>query len=86
MAFVWGPIAGYHAGQVEEELLVVPLLKENVRVRMNYRVSMAVRFNETDWKRTINAALKKIQPQIDDILNDFGVPLLNDRGELVTQP
>lgn len=81
IAFVWGPIAGYFARQQESDLVVTPLLHEDVRVRMNYRVSMAVRFNETDWKRTVNAALAEIQPQIDEILIEFGVPLLNDRGE-----
>lgn len=86
MAFIWGPIAGYYAQQIDEELLVVPLLKEDVRVRMNYRVSMAVRYNETDWKRTVNAAMKNIQPQITRIMQDYGVPLLNDRGELIQQP
>lgn len=83
VAFIWGPIAGYFSKQLEEPLIVTPLLLENSRIRMNYRVSMAVRFNETDWKRTVNAALARIQPQIDDILNDYGVPLLNDRGELL---
>lgn len=86
VAFIWGPIAGYFAKQAEEQLLVTPLLEEDNRVRMNYRVSMAVRFNETDWKRTVNAALSKIQPQIDEILQDYGVPLLNDRGEWLAQP
>ncbi len=83
VAFVWGPIAGYFAAQHPAELVVTPLLKEDARVRMNYRVSMAVRYNETDWKRTVNAALAEIQPEIDQILAEFGVPLLNDRGEWV---
>lgn len=86
VAFIWGPIAGYFSKQTEELLLVTPLLEEDNRVRMNYRVSMAVRFNETDWKRTVNAALRKIQPQIDEILQDYGVPLLNDRGEWLAPP
>lgn len=82
VAFIWGPIAGYFAGQLPEELVVTPLLEEDPRVRMNYRVSMAVRYNETDWKHAINDVLARIQPEIDDILREYGVPLLNDRGEL----
>ncbi|MGQ7847710.1 substrate-binding domain-containing protein [Granulosicoccus sp. 3-233] len=83
VAFIWGPIAGYFARQLPEELVVTPLLEENPRVRMNYRVSMAVRYNETDWKHAVNEVLARIQPEIDDILRDYGVPLLNDRGELL---
>lgn len=86
VAFIWGPIAGYFSKQMDVPLVVTPLLKEDNRVRMNYRVSMAVRFNETDWKRTVNAALRKLQPQIDVILQDYGVPLLNDRGEWLAAP
>ena len=86
VAFIWGPIAGYFSQQIDESLLVTPLLKEDNRVRMNYRVSMAVRFNETDWKHTVNATLAAIQPQVDEILHEYGVPLLNDRGEWLPAP
>ncbi|MFK7893206.1 MAG: substrate-binding domain-containing protein [Granulosicoccus sp.] len=81
VAFVWGPIAGYFASQHSVELRVTPLLEEDARIRMNYRVSMAVRFNEVDWKREVNAALADIQPQINEVLAEYQVPLLNDRGE-----
>ena len=83
VALIWGPIAGYYSRQLGDKLVVTPLLEEDPRVRMNYRVSMAVRYNETDWKRTVNEALIVIQPQIEAILREYGVPLLNDRGEWI---
>ena len=86
VAFVWGPIAGYFSQQASEPLLVTPLLQEDNRTRMNYRVSMAVRFNETDWKHTVNEALGSIQPEINIVLQEFGIPLLNDRGEPLAAP
>ena len=86
VAFVWGPIAGYFAQQTDESLVITPLLSEDGRVRMNYRVSMAVRFNETDWKHSVNDALAAIQPQIGEVLEEYGVPLLNDRGEWLPAP
>jgi len=85
VAFVWGPIAAFYARDAENELALVPLLEEDKRVRMDYRVSMAVRYNETDWKRRVNSVLKDIQPEIDKILREYGVPLLNDRGELMPE-
>lgn len=84
VAFVWGPIAAFYARDAANELVLVPLLKEGNRVRMNYRVSMAVRYNETDWKRRVNSVLKEAKPEIEQILREYGVPLLNDRGELLT--
>ncbi len=85
VAFIWGPIAAFHARQSVNELVIVPLLEEDKRARLNFRVSMAVRYNETDWKRTINAGLKAIEPKIHMVLREYGVPLLNDRGELLSE-
>jgi len=82
IAFIWGPIATYHAKASKAPLTVVPLTNETKAARLNFRVSMAVRYNETDWKHAINDAIAEIQPQIDEILREFDVPLLNERGEL----
>ena len=84
VAFIWGPIAAYYAAEAEHELVLVPLVNEDPKVRLNFRVSMAVRYNETDWKHEINRVLRELQPEIDAILRDYGVPLLNARGELMT--
>ncbi len=85
VAFIWGPIAAYHARDAASELVLVPLVNEDKRVRLNFRVSMAVRYNETDWKRTINLALKESETEIHDVLHAFGVPLLNDRDEVMVE-
>ncbi len=85
VAFIWGPIAAYYAREAASELVLVPLVNEDKRVRLNFRVSMAVRYNETDWKRTINLALKESEAEIYDVLHTFDVPLLNDRGEVMAE-
>ena len=84
VAFIWGPIAAYYAAEAEHELVLVPLVNEDQKVRLNFRVSMAVRYNEADWKHEINRVLRELQPDIDAILREYGVPLLNARGELMT--
>lgn len=81
VAFVWGPLAAHHAKEVDSELVVVPLTNENSRTRLTFRVSMAVRYNETDWKHEINNALADLKPGINDILNEYNVPLLNEKGQ-----
>ena len=83
VAFVWGPIAAWHAKSAEHALEIVPLLDEGPGVRMDFTVSMAVRYNETDWKHTINDALVALAPDIKRILRDYGVPLLDARGQLL---
>ncbi len=83
VAIVWGPIAAYYARETGEELIVVPLVNEVDRVKMDYRVSMAVRYSETEWKHQINDLLAEAEPEIKEILNGYGVPLLDERGRLI---
>ncbi|MBX2885644.1 MAG: quinoprotein dehydrogenase-associated putative ABC transporter substrate-binding protein [Granulosicoccus sp.] len=85
VAFIWGPIAAYYAAQADNPLAVVPLVNENRSTRLNFRVSMAVRYNETDWKRKVNSVLKELAPEIQVILNEYDIPLLDDRGNLISQ-
>jgi hypothetical protein len=49
---------------------------------MEYHIAMGVRGNEPEWRRRINAAIVKRQDEITAILRDYGVPLLNEQGEL----
>jgi len=83
VAFVWGPLAAHHARESDVDLALIPLTNETARTRLTFRVSMAVRYNETDWKHQINAVLDELQPQINIILDEFGVPLLDDKGQLL---
>ena len=84
VALIWGPIAGYYAKtHPEDDLVVVPLLGEDDAVRLDYSVSMAVRYNETEWKHTVNRALAARADDIRAVLVDYGVPLLDERGELL---
>lgn len=77
---MWGPIAGPLAKRYDGALLVTPLLHETQGPRMFYRITMGVRPGEDRWKRTLNSEIRKLQPQIDRILAEYGVPLLNDDG------
>ncbi len=79
---LWGPIAGYYAQQVTPRLVVVPLLKEPLR--MDYQIAMGVRHSDQDWKRQLNRIIAEEQPAIDHILQQYGVPLLDEQGKLMT--
>ncbi len=81
VAFVWGPLAAFHAREFDAELVLAPMVNENTRTRLAFRVSMAVRYNETDWKHKINEVLAELTPEINDILRSYGVPLLDEKGQ-----
>ena len=79
---LWGPIAGYYAQRVTPHLTVVPLLKE--QSRMDFRIALGVRRSDQDWKRKLNRLIAENQPEIDRILTEYGVPLLDEQGKLIT--
>ncbi|HEY1328355.1 MAG TPA: quinoprotein dehydrogenase-associated putative ABC transporter substrate-binding protein [Casimicrobiaceae bacterium] len=78
---VWGPIAGYYARRVKGvEMAVVPL-KSEPGVKFDYAIAMGVRFGESEWKDTIEKLIADNQGAINAILREYGVPLVNERGE-----
>jgi quinoprotein dehydrogenase-associated probable ABC transporter substrate-binding protein len=83
---LWGPIAGYFAARGGDKLAVVPLLKEVGTPRMAYRITFGVRNLEDDWKRQLNVVLAKRQADIEAVLLEFGVPLLDEQSNLITEP
>jgi quinoprotein dehydrogenase-associated probable ABC transporter substrate-binding protein len=80
---LWGPMAGYFAKQTTPHLTVVPLLKDGER--LDFRIAMGVRRTDQDWKRKLNKLIAESQPEIDKILTDYGVPLLDEQGQLKAQ-
>jgi quinoprotein dehydrogenase-associated probable ABC transporter substrate-binding protein len=79
-AVLWGPIGGPLVKREHPDLQVVPLLHEVGAPKMFYRITMGVRLGEDQWKRELNSLIRRNQAGIDAILNDAGVPLLNDMG------
>jgi quinoprotein dehydrogenase-associated probable ABC transporter substrate-binding protein len=84
-AVLWGPMAGYYAKQSSTPLTLVPLTKEKGGPRLDYRISMGVRFSDQDWKRDLNRLIHDDQPEINRLLLSYGVPLLDDQDQLITQ-
>jgi mxaJ protein len=77
---VWGPTAGYFAKQFKDdvELVLLPLADdpEKPEMRFTYSFSMAVRYGEKAWKEKINSLIKENITEIEQILTDYGVPLI----------
>ena len=80
---LWGPIAGYYAKHAGTPLTVVPLLKEH-GVPMDFRISLGVRHSDQNWKRTLNWLITENQDQINKLLEEYGVPLLDQQGHLIS--
>ncbi len=79
-ALMWGPVGGPLAQAAAADLVVTPLLGETAMPHLFYRITMGVRNGDDAWKRELNSTIRKLQPRIDAILRDHGVPLLDDQG------
>ena len=78
VAIVWGPIAGYFAKRVRLPALQVIALESEPGVRLDYAMAMGVRHGEQAWKRQVESLLDVHAAQIQEILQNYGVPLLAD--------
>ncbi len=70
---LWGPMAGYYATHAEPKLVLVPLSGPH----MVFRIGMAVRKQDQEFKRLLNQLIQQSQPEIDALLASYGVPLLD---------
>ena len=77
-------MAGYYAKKADPPLTVVPLIKEASGPALVYRITMGVRFSDQEWKRSLNRLIEANQPAINQILLDFGVPLLDEQNQPIT--
>lgn len=83
-ALLWGPIAGYWAERQQTPIKLVPLASDpRTGLRLDFRISMGIRGNEPLWKHAVNDLIRELQPQIQAILLDYGVPLLDEQGRLI---
>jgi len=81
---LWGPMAGYYASKANTPMIAVPLVKETMGPQLAYRIGMAVRPSDQEWKRTLNRLIGDNQAEINELLISYGVPLLDETNAPIT--
>jgi quinoprotein dehydrogenase-associated probable ABC transporter substrate-binding protein len=81
---LWGPMAGYYARQANPPLAIVPLTKETTGPQMTYRIGMAVRPADQEWKRTLNQLILDNQAEINKLLISYNIPILDEADVPIT--
>ena len=81
---LWGPMAGYYAKMATPPLRVASLVKETLGPPLIYRIGMAVRPSDQEFKRALNKLIAENQPEINQVLISYGVPLLDEAGAPIT--
>ena len=84
VGILWGPMAGYYAKQSNPPLTVVPLLKETVGTPLMFRIGMAVRPSDQEWKRTLNRLIMENQSEINKLLISYNIPILDESNAPIT--
>ncbi|HMK89995.1 MAG TPA: substrate-binding domain-containing protein [Methylocystis sp.] len=80
IAVLWGPFAGYYAKKAAGRLNIA-LLDDASGARVSYRIGFGVRHSDQNWKRELNQFIAQNQGALDQILRDYGVPLVfSDAG------
>jgi mxaJ protein len=75
VAIAWGPLAGFAVKQSEGKLKLHPVSpRAEGPHRFSFSVSMGVRPDAHELKRTLDAVLGKKRQAIEELLRDYGVP------------
>ncbi len=83
VGLLWGPIGGYFAKKAGKEIAVLPLVNETKGPRLSYRITFGVRQGEKVWKRQLNRIIRRKQEEINKILQDYGIPLIDEEGKVI---
>ena len=81
---LWGPMAGYFASKANPPFVVVPLTKETAGPPMAFRIGMAVRPADQEWKRTLNKLIMENQAEINKLLISYNIPILDEANIPIT--
>jgi mxaJ protein len=74
VALIWGPQAGYFAAR-ESMPLALTLIDDADAPNLSFAISMAVR-DDAGLQARVQRALDRLEPEIDRVLDDYGVPRL----------
>ena len=76
VAVVWGPLAGYFARRLSVPLELVPVAPEvdGPFLPFIFDISMGVRRGDDSLRAALEAVIDRAHPQIDSILETYGVP------------
>jgi quinoprotein dehydrogenase-associated probable ABC transporter substrate-binding protein len=78
VAVVWGPIAGYFARSQPVPLAVVPVIpsQETPALPFTFDIALGVRRGEEELRAALDAILQRRRPEINRLLDEYGVPRL----------
>jgi mxaJ protein len=76
VAIVWGPLAGFYAKRSKKPLVITPITPEadGRELPFTFEIGMGVRKRDRALRDRLERIIERRRPQIDRILESFGVP------------
>ena len=84
VAILWGPMAGYFASRPRRRWSSFPSPRKG-GPPMTFRIGMAVRQADEEWKRTLNKLIMENQAEINQLLIDYNIPILDETNAPITK-
>jgi quinoprotein dehydrogenase-associated probable ABC transporter substrate-binding protein len=85
VAFVWGPIGGYLARNTRSAPIVAIPIVSRPGMKLDLEIAMAVRQGDKAFRQRIDQLIDANRSKITAILEQYGVPLLDQQGRVVSQ-
>lgn len=76
MVILWGPMAGYVAGQSPAGSYAFLEMKSTPEIKFDFSIAMGVRQGDNKRKQQLNELIDKNMPQIQSIISSYRIPLL----------
>ena len=86
VAFAWGPIAGYFARNTRSAPIVALPLASRPGMKFDFEIAMAVRHADKDFRQRIDQLIVANAAKIHAILEQYGVPLLEQPATMASAP
>jgi quinoprotein dehydrogenase-associated probable ABC transporter substrate-binding protein len=86
IAIAWGPMAGYFAkhSSVPLDVMPVDVVSPNPEIPFTFAISMGVRRGDSALLQRLNTVIQQHRPQIQHLLESYGVPLLTAHSAVQT--
>jgi len=81
LAIAWGPLAGYFAQRSTVPLDVTPVCSQSSALPLSFNMSMGVRRGDSTLLAQLNSEIGRRHEEIRNLLQGYGVPLLDPVSE-----
>jgi quinoprotein dehydrogenase-associated probable ABC transporter substrate-binding protein len=83
VVFAWGPIVAYFARNSTAVPIAAIPFKPRPGIQFDFSIAMAVRHGDKAFRDRIDQLIANNAHKINAILAEYGVPLVDERGELI---